>query len=71
MPKYKIGIIKRQVIEKRWEVEIEAPTLTQAAENAEKAVDAGLMGDGDEELIDTTTERGTWDDDGEWIKLCN
>lgn len=39
MPKYKIGIIKRQVIEKRWEVEIEAPTLTQAAENAEKAVD--------------------------------
>jgi hypothetical protein len=66
--KHKIGVIKRQVIEELWEIEIDAPTLEQAAANGLKAVDDGLMGEGKEDLIETTTILGTWDN-GVWREL--
>jgi hypothetical protein len=69
MPKFKLGVIKRQVVEYLGEVEVEAPNLTDALRQAESLDRHNKLTYANEDIIDTTLKIGAWDKNGEWHTL--
>jgi hypothetical protein len=78
MPKFKIGVIRKQTLEEKAEIEVEAESAVEAAllvaeaysKNGDEAAVNGekLIFEG-EELTDCTCDYGHWPDGEEWEAL--
>lgn len=74
MPKFTIGVIRRQTLEERAEVEVEAESAEAAARQVAATHEADtretFLAFGEEELVDCQIVYGTRDDEsGIWREL--